>query len=91
MSGIAWIIGGIPATPENLANAYIAPVAKPRDQVTMNVPLKPWDHPISFHRTLAFHIHGSTRVARNNNGIAETEDDAMRFDLPAVNYEEAGK
>ena len=65
--------------------------ATPRDHVTMNQPLKTWAATISFHRTLAFHIHGATRVARNNNGIAETEDDAMRFDLPPVNYEEAGK
>jgi len=65
--------------------------SKPRDHVTMNRPLEPWPATISFHRTLAFHLHAATRVARNNNGIAETEDDAMRFDLPPVDYEKAGQ
>ncbi len=66
----------------------------PSQSVTMGKPLEPWPHAVSFHRTLALHIHTATRLAYHSRfdkiyGIAETEEDAMRFDMPALGAEKA--
>lgn len=92
MSHIAGLAGlGVAGlSPAALQNTYVAP-PKDRSIVTMFKPLEPWPGPMSFHRTLAYHIHNVTRVARRNEGIAESEEDAVRFDLPPVDYERAGQ
>jgi hypothetical protein len=74
---------------EAALNAYEPPVRRPSDTVTMNRPLAPWDGVCAFHRYLALHIHGATRIAghgakNSNEGMArDDEDDAKRFDLIA--------
>jgi hypothetical protein len=63
----------------------LAPIKQvKRDTVTMNRPLTPWGH-TRFHKTLALHIHDTTRPAGHgdeypNYGIMDNEVDAKAWD-----------
>ena len=51
--------------------------------VTMNRPLEPWGH-TRFHKFLAIHMHNATRLAGDNDGLADDVETAQKWDLAMV-------